>query len=107
MDETLELSSRKKQYDLQHLALEYLAEMPFERASELFEKTTGVSFSDHIMHDLFAEFADQMTIEDVIPSAEEINRRIESLATPDYRRPIRSEERRVGKECRSRWSPYP
>ena len=26
-----------------------------------------------------------------------------ALATPDY---FRSEERRVGKECRSRWSPY-
>src|SRR2546422_9128521 len=24
----------------------------------------------------------------------------------DFRRPGRSEERRVGKECRSRWSPY-
>ena len=23
-----------------------------------------------------------------------------------YRKPVRSEERRVGKECRSRWSPY-
>ena len=23
-----------------------------------------------------------------------------------FRRPVRSEERRVGKECRSRWSPY-
>ena len=25
---------------------------------------------------------------------------------PSYRVPTRSEERRVGKECRSRWSPY-
>src|SRR3712207_7272306 len=25
---------------------------------------------------------------------------------PDARAPRRSEERRVGKECRSRWSPY-
>ena len=25
---------------------------------------------------------------------------------PDYSRSTRSEERRVGKECRSRWSPY-
>ena len=25
---------------------------------------------------------------------------------PDYRHLLRSEERRVGKECRSRWSPY-
>ena len=31
-----------------------------------------------------------------------------SLSQPSGRRPvnIRSEERRVGKECRSRWSPY-
>src|SRR2546426_9493719 len=29
----------------------------------------------------------------------------EELRQPDYR-PDRSEERRVGKECRSRWSPY-
>ena len=33
-----------------------------------------------------------------------------SFRDPDYRMwgnvPIRSEERRVGKECRSRWSPY-
>ena len=25
---------------------------------------------------------------------------------PEYRDKMRSEERRVGKECRSRWSPY-
>src|SRR2546429_4112297 len=29
-----------------------------------------------------------------------------SRAPADRRRPARSEERRVGKECRSRWSPY-
>lgn len=86
LDESLELASRRKQYDLQQLALEYLAEMPFERASELFEKTTGISFSDHRLHSLFAEFTDQMTIEDVIPSAEEIARRIDNL--PASRRPI-------------------
>src|SRR2546422_300081 len=26
--------------------------------------------------------------------------------TAEFRIPLRSEERRVGKECRSRWSPY-
>ena len=47
----------------------------------------------------------------------EVERRYEELAhrmsTPDaaanadeYARMMRSEERRVGKECRSRWSPY-
>src|SRR5260370_27581445 len=28
------------------------------------------------------------------------------VAGPPSPRPVRSEERRVGKECRSRWSPY-
>src|ERR1041385_262987 len=31
---------------------------------------------------------------------------VPQLATKDYVSRIRSEERRVGKECRSRWSPY-
>ncbi len=88
VDESLELSSRKKQYDLQQLALEYLAEMPFERAAELFAKSTGVSFSDHMLHDLFVGFTDQMTIEDVIPTAQEISKRIDALATSGNRRPI-------------------
>src|SRR5260370_35747326 len=30
----------------------------------------------------------------------------EYLAWPDWKQWERSEERRVGKECRSRWSPY-
>lgn len=87
-DEALELASRRKQYDLQQLALEYLAEMPFERASELFEKSTGVSFSDHILHDLFEEFSESLTLDDVIPAAEEIERRIDNLSTSGNRRPI-------------------
>ena len=29
-----------------------------------------------------------------------------SLIEPKFAPPSRSEERRVGKECRSRWSPY-
>ena len=88
VDETLEVASRTKQYDLQQLALKYLAEMPFEKASALFKEATGVSFSDNRLHSLFAEFTDQMTIEDVIPSTEEITRRIDSLARVGNRRPI-------------------
>lgn len=88
VDEALELASRKKQYDLQQLALKYLAEMPFEKAGELFAEATGVSFSDNRLHNLFAEFTDQMTIEDVIPSAAAIEERITGLARSGNRRPI-------------------
>jgi len=49
-DSVLGLSSRRKQADLQKVALEFLADLPFKRASELFFKATGISFSDHQMH---------------------------------------------------------
>ena len=47
----------------------------------------------------------------MIPDAEmvAVTRLREALDVPVYINPpkdIRSEERRVGKECRSRWSPY-
>jgi len=87
-DATIGLSPRKKQDDLQKLALEFLADLPFERASELFFKSTGISFSDHRMHDLFAQFSKDATVEDVIPSAEEIERRIDEVRGKKKRRPV-------------------
>ena len=39
-------------------------------------------------------------------TAENIRKELKALADPKYRKFHRSEERRVGKECRSRWSPY-
>ena len=32
--------------------------------------------------------------------------KIDQMLSSDYETKVRSEERRVGKECRSRWSPY-
>lgn len=88
LDQVLELAQRKKQYDLQQKALKILAEMPFERASELFEELTGVSFSDHSLHELFETFSHESTIEDVIPSREEIQRRIDKLSASKAWRPV-------------------
>lgn len=88
LDEAIGLSERRKQYDLQSLAAEFMAEMPFERASELFEKTTGVSFADSRMHSLFASFADQVTLEDVLPSRTEIENRINQVRGQAKQRPI-------------------
>mgnify|MGYP002526156821 CR=1 FL=1 len=42
----------------------------------------------------------------IATSAEILNYMDEVIAENDLARHIRSEERRVGKECRSRWSPY-
>lgn len=88
LDEAIGLSERRKQYDLQSLAAEFLAEMPFERASELFEKTTGVSFTDSRMHSLFASFAGQATLEDILPSRAEIESRINQVKGRKKQRPV-------------------
>src|ERR1041385_2262709 len=42
----------------------------------------------------------------VIAETRELPTRFARIVVPDHRGRYRSEERRVGKECRSRWSPY-
>lgn len=88
LDEELDLSKKRKQNDLQKLALKFLAKMPFEEAAELFYDSTGITFSDHCMHELFASFAEDLGPEEVIPSAEEIDRRIKEASSLEKRRPV-------------------
>ncbi len=88
LDATLDLSPRKKQDDLQSLALEFLAKMPFEEASALFLKATGISFSDNRIHGLFADFMADATAKEVIPAADEIERRIRKVTGKGKRRPV-------------------
>lgn len=88
VDNDLELSPGKKQSDLQDLALEFMAEMPFERASELFYKATGIPYSQGPMHDAFEDFGQWLCLENVIPSAQEIEQRIGGLATGSSWKPV-------------------
>ena len=52
--------------------------------------------------------ADAMTGQDAVKSAEEFHKKIgiTGIVLSKLDGVLRSEERRVGKECRSRWSPY-
>mgnify|MGYP000580150539 CR=1 FL=1 len=88
VDNDLGLLPGKKQSDLQDLALEFMAEMPFERASELFYKATGISYSQGPMHETFEDFGQWLSLENVIPSAAEIEHRIEGLATGSSWKPV-------------------
>ena len=45
----------------------------------------------------------RFTMEEVFEKAYSLDYQYDGI---DYSAPLRSEERRVGKECRSRWSPY-
>ena len=51
---------------------------------------------------LYAQSLDQLFID----GNNYFNKNLYSRAIENYNQILRSEERRVGKECRSRWSPY-
>ncbi len=88
LDTALELCRERKQHDLQRKALKLLAEVPFERASALFEDLTGIPFSDHSLHELFARFTEDMGIEEVLPSRSQIEDRIKEVSTGSRWRPV-------------------
>ena len=48
----------------------------------------------------------QTCTNDIRHNLSKLHRNIEQVAAAGAQLVVRSEERRVGKECRSRWSPY-
>src|SRR2546426_317767 len=66
----------------------------FEGATEAAAEGPGCPFAAMVNEDTAAR----------VPWTPEAEARVERI--PEFIRPMRSEERRVGKECRSRWSPY-
>jgi len=87
LDQLLEVARQHHQFDVQQKALKLAARMPFDEASEVFKELTGLSLSDHCIHENFQATGFQASIEDVIPAAEQIIERIDQAKT-GKRRPI-------------------
>ena len=88
LDEALSLSSRRKQYDVQEAATELAKEVPYEKASRLFTKLSGISMSDHVMHEVANTAGDDLSVLDVSPTRDEIVERIQEVAQGKKWRPI-------------------
>ena len=88
LDEVLNLSSRKKQYDVQEAATDLAKEVPYEKASKLFTKLSGVPMSDHAMHEVVNAAGDELSVLDVSPTADEIAKKIEEVSQGKKWRPI-------------------
>jgi hypothetical protein len=88
LDEALNLSSRKKQYDVQEASADLAKEVPYEKASMLFEKLSGVSMSDHLMHEVTNSVGDELNVLDVSPTPDEIASRIQEVSAGRKWRPI-------------------
>lgn len=88
LDEALEISQRRKQWDMQKAAASLAVEVPYETASELFGQLTGVSMSDHTAHEVVDVLGDGLSVLDVSPSPEAIAQKIAFVAKEKTWRPI-------------------
>jgi hypothetical protein len=89
LDAVLQLSERRTQWDLQKAGARLAAEVPFETAQELFMELTGLSLSDHTIHEVAGELSHELGVLEVSPTAAEIAHRVAEMAAGKRWRPVR------------------
>jgi len=87
-DEVLGLSAGRLQLDVQQATADLVTELPYETASTMFGNLSGIAVSSERMHTLATQAAEGLTVLDVAPSREEIERRIAEVAQGRFRRPV-------------------
>src|SRR5215468_4683948 len=80
LDEVLGLRAGRIQLDVQQAAADLATELPYDTASALFGRLSGLAVSSEHMHTLTNQAAEGLTVLDVAPSREEIDRRVAALA---------------------------
>ena len=88
LDDALQLSERRTQWDMQKAAARLAAEVPFETAQELFAELTGLSLSDHTIHEVTGELSHELGVLEVSPTAAEIAHRVAEMAAGKTWRPV-------------------
>jgi hypothetical protein len=88
LDEALGLSESSKQYDVQDVEAWLSSETAYETASETYERITGVTLSEHHMHEVTNAIGQEVGILDVCPSKEDIHKEIETLSKDKFRQPV-------------------
>jgi Uncharacterised protein family (UPF0236) len=88
LDDALQLSARRTQWDVQQAAARLAAELPFATAQELFTQLTGLSLSDHTIHAVAGELSQELGVLDVSPPAAAIAQRVAEMAAGKTWRPV-------------------
>ena len=88
LDEALDLTPGRKQLDVQQAAARVVVDTPYDEAQTLFCDLTGVKIGSERMHTLTNQAAEGLTVLDVAPSREEIERRVAEVAAGQWRRPV-------------------
>ena len=88
LDAVLGLSPGRTQLDVQKAAAKLVTEVPYDEAQRLFGDLTGVGVGSERMHTFTNQVAEGLTVLDVAPSRDEIERRIAEVAAGRFRRPV-------------------
>ncbi|MBW2329380.1 MAG: ISKra4 family transposase [Deltaproteobacteria bacterium] len=88
LDEALGLSSSPKQHDLQDLEAWLSSELPFKTAAEAFKRCTGDTLSADHMFETANHIANHFDIQDICPTKDEIDQKINELSKDKFRRPV-------------------
>jgi hypothetical protein len=88
LDDVLQLSERRTQWDLQKAGARLAAEVPFKTAQELFRELTGLPLSDHTLHEVTGELSHELGVLEVSPTAAEIAHRVAEMAAGKTWRPV-------------------
>jgi hypothetical protein len=88
LDEVLQLSERRTPWDLQQAGARLAADVPLETAQELFRELTGLSLSDHTLHEVTGELGHEWGVLEVSPTAAEMAHRVTEMAAGKTGRPI-------------------
>lgn len=88
LDATLEVAPGHKQFDVQHAVAKLTAEVPYETACELVADLTGVAVSVPTAHTVTNEVAKGMGVLEVAPTREEVEAKVQAVASGKRRRPV-------------------
>jgi hypothetical protein len=88
LDEVIGVRAGRMQPDVQQAAVDLATEIPYETASRLFGRLSGIPVSSERMHTFTDHVAEDLKVVDVAPSRQEIARRVEQVAAGRFRRPV-------------------
>ena len=88
LEEVLGVGAGRMQPDVQQAAVDLATEVPYETAAGLFGRLSGLPIGSERMHTFTHQVAEGLSMLDVAPSREEIDRRVAQVAQGRFRRPI-------------------
>jgi hypothetical protein len=88
LDKMVGLIPGRKQLDVHKAVATLVTEVPYDEAQTLFDTLTGVHVGSERMHTVTNHVAQELTVLEVAPSSEEIERRVAAVAAGRWRRPV-------------------